>query len=109
LKKLEGYVYVLTHPGIPTVFWEHFFEDSEKLKEGIKVLLQLRKRRGIVADSPVCILTAEHDQYVADVQGQHGTVRVHLGPKRDMGDKVPKEGWEQVLKGADFCVWEKTC
>jgi hypothetical protein len=107
MKKLEGYAYVLTHPGIPTVFWEHFFEDSEELKAGIKTLMQLRKRTGIVSSSQISILTAKHDQYVADVQGQQGMVRVKLGPKHEMGDKTPKDDWKQVLKGVDFCVWEK--
>lgn len=27
-----GYAYVMTHPGVPSVFWEHFFEDSADLK-----------------------------------------------------------------------------
>ena len=26
LAKLEGYAYILTHPGLPTVFWEHLYE-----------------------------------------------------------------------------------
>jgi hypothetical protein len=24
--KLDGYAYILTHPGVPTVFWEHLYE-----------------------------------------------------------------------------------
>lgn len=25
-KKLEGYAYIMTHPGMPTVFWEHLYD-----------------------------------------------------------------------------------
>lgn len=109
MKKLEGYAYILSHPGMPSVFWEHMYADADELKEGICTLMAMRKRNGIVADSSIEILQAAPSQYIADVRGQKGTVRVKLGPEREMGDLMPAEedGWERVIKGSDFCLWEK--
>lgn len=109
MKKLEGYAYVLTHPGIPAVFWEHVYEDSEDLAAGIRTLITIRKQAGVTAVSKVVILNAEPEQYVADVHGMAAVVRVRLGPNEDMGKHEPtaEDGWCKVVKGSDFCVWTR--
>jgi hypothetical protein len=33
-KVMQGYVYILTHPGIPCVFWRHFFDQGEGHGQG---------------------------------------------------------------------------
>lgn len=55
------------------------------------------------------ILSVEPKQYIADVHGRHKTVRVKLGPKRDMGkhEADEGEGWAKAMKGGDFCIWTK--
>jgi alpha-amylase len=110
VKKLEGYAYVLTHPGIPAVFWEHLYEDSADLASGIRTLIAMRKRAGVTAVSKVVILNAEPEQYVADVYGTDALVRVRLGPMEKMGKHEPTavDGWGTVLKGSDFCVWTRS-
>jgi hypothetical protein len=40
-----GYAYILTHPGLPCVFWEHYFPGSEQgqeLRQSIDALMQVR-------------------------------------------------------------------
>lgn len=40
-----GYAYILTHPGLPCVFWEHYFpsdEAGEELRATIDALMQVR-------------------------------------------------------------------
>ena len=68
--------------------------------------VSLRQRAGIQADSKLEILAAEHDMYVARI---NGNVTVKLGPRYDMGSLVPRkeEGWALVVTGNDFAVWEK--
>jgi alpha-amylase len=42
-----GYAYILTHPGLPCVFWEHYFPSSEQgqeLRQTIDALMQVRRR-----------------------------------------------------------------
>lgn len=41
----QGYAYILTHPGMPCIFWDHFFEWGDILKNEITSLLQVRVRR----------------------------------------------------------------
>lgn len=41
--------------------------------------------------------------------GSLGSLVLKLGPKYDMGALCPNkaEGWQQVAKGKNFCVWLK--
>ncbi|WIA40821.1 hypothetical protein OEZ86_004498 [Tetradesmus obliquus] len=101
-----GYAYIMTHPGIPCVFWDHYVTWGAELHNTIKTLAAIRRRNGIVADSKVKILAAEADLYVAEVGG---SVMLKMGARYDMGSLVPKEadGWKVATWGKDFCVWEK--
>lgn len=36
---LQGYAYILTHPGIPTIFYDHLFEWGEDTKNAITELV----------------------------------------------------------------------
>ena len=37
----QGYAYILTHPGMPCIFWDHFFEWGDTLRSEINSLLQV--------------------------------------------------------------------
>ena len=41
----EGYAYILTHPGTPTIFCDHYFADG--LGDSIRELVKIRKRAGV--------------------------------------------------------------
>ncbi|KAG2426720.1 hypothetical protein HYH02_014760 [Chlamydomonas schloesseri] len=101
-----GYAYLLTHPGIPSIFWDHVFEWGEPLRAEIAALTDLRRRAGLHSESGLEVLAAEPDMYVARVGGR---VTVKLGPRYDMGGLLPKEaeGWKFVSSGKDWAVWEK--
>mmetsp|Transcript_27047 Transcript_27047/g.80210 ORF Transcript_27047/g.80210 Transcript_27047/m.80210 type:complete len:514 (-) Transcript_27047:319-1860(-) len=102
-----GYAYILTHPGIPCIFWEHMFEWDEGLKNKIVNLMEVRKRNEIKSDAQIEILTAEHDVYVAKIDDK---LIVKLGPRYDIGGLQPseEEGWVKAAKGNEWVVWEKT-
>lgn len=38
---LQGYAYILTHPGQPTVFYDHFFDWGENIRNAIIDLVRL--------------------------------------------------------------------
>ena len=50
-----GYAYILTHPGTPSVFWDHYFDWGDDLKNQIKALLRARDDAGIHALSLIHI------------------------------------------------------
>ncbi|KXZ43538.1 hypothetical protein GPECTOR_87g400 [Gonium pectorale] len=101
-----GYAYILTHPGIPCVFWDHMFDWGDDLRRTIVQLAALRRRAGIVADSSLEILVAERDLYVARVGGR---LTVKMGPRFEMGHLLPREadGWKFAVSGKDWAVWER--
>lgn len=101
-----GYAYIMTHPGIPCVFWDHYFTWGAELRNIIHTLAAIRRRNGIMSDSKVKIMAAESDMYVAEI-GE--SVVLKLGPRYDMGACLPKEcdGWKTATWGKDFCVWER--
>ncbi|HOY67375.1 MAG TPA: alpha-amylase C-terminal beta-sheet domain-containing protein [Candidatus Ozemobacteraceae bacterium] len=97
-KIMQGYAYILTHPGTPCVFWEHVYD--WKLREPIKKLIDARRRCGIVADSKLEIAKAEQGLYAAFVGGN---LAMKLGPN----DWNPGDGFELLASGDQFAVWGK--
>eukprot|EP00898_Chlorokybus_atmophyticus_P002293 jgi/Chlat1/3064/Chrsp21S03381 len=101
-KVMVGYAYILTHPGIPCVFYDHFYDWN--LRDPIRALIAARKLSGVHAESPVSILAAEADLYMANIDDK---LMVKLGPRHDLGHLAPDGGWESVAWGNDYCVWKK--
>ncbi|KAL1546966.1 alpha-amylase [Salvia divinorum] len=96
-----GYAYILTHPGVPSVFYDHFFEWGKK--EEIMKLSAVRRRNGIAAGSKVKILAAEADLYVAMIDGK---IITKIGAEMDLGNLIPPD-FKVAADGNDFAVWEK--
>ncbi|KAM7493853.1 hypothetical protein LguiB_028462 [Lonicera macranthoides] len=100
-KVLQGYVYILTHPGVPSLFYDHFFEWG--LKDEIIKLTKIRARNGISATSKVKIMVANSDLYVAMIDDK---VIAKIGPKYDVGNIIPPN-FQIASSGLDYAVWEK--
>ncbi|KAL2651929.1 hypothetical protein R1flu_020057 [Riccia fluitans] len=102
-KVMQGYAYILTHPGTPKVFYDHYFD--WKLKDELNALISLRRRNDIVANSKVNIIAAEGDLYLAEIDDH---IMVKLGPRYDLGHLTPNADVYSVAAfGKDYCVWEK--
>ncbi|KAL6661644.1 hypothetical protein ACP70R_001028 [Stipagrostis hirtigluma subsp. patula] len=101
-KVMQGYAYILTHPGIPCIFYDHMFDWG--LNHEITILAEIRSRNGIHPGSKLEILKAEGDVYVAMIDGK---VITKLGPRMDVGNLIPS-GFHAVAKGNNYCVWEKS-
>ena len=95
-----GYAYILTHPGTPSIFWDHYFDWGEDLKGQISGLLKVRDSAGIHSRSKLEIVAATDNVYAAHVGDR---LAVKLG-----GDWSPTGGgWEQAVSGDRWCVWIK--
>ncbi|KAL6549375.1 hypothetical protein OROHE_008492 [Orobanche hederae] len=101
-KVMLGYAYILTHPGIPSVFYDHFFDWG--LKDQIVKLCAIRARNGISATSKLQILAADSDLYVAMTDGK---IIVKIGPKLDLGNLIPPD-FHVATSGNDYAVWERS-
>lgn len=97
---MQGYVYILTHPGIPCVFWRHFFDQGEQQKSQIVRLIALRKQAGITSRSRVFIEPDTNGKYAAIIDDK-------IAMKIGSASWSPGEGWEIALDGTDYAVWKK--
>ncbi|XP_059316711.1 alpha-amylase 3, chloroplastic [Lycium ferocissimum] len=98
-KEMQGYAYILTHPGTPSVFFDHIFSGY---RSAIGNLISLRKRNKIHCRSTVEITKAERDVYAAVIDDK---VAVKIGP----GHYEPPSGhqrWKMAAEGNDYKVWE---
>ncbi len=100
-KVMEGYAYVLTHPGIPTVYYPHVYDWG--LRAGIKALINTRKAMGITSTSGVSINAAQSGLYAATVTGSKGQVAMKIGGS----DWSPGAGWALATSGNGYAVWTK--
>jgi alpha-amylase len=96
---LQGYAYILTHPGIPCVFWTHYFDWGGPIQQTITTLINIRKTSGLNSGSIVNIVAADdQDKYAAIIDSK---VALKLGP----GPWDPGPGWSVAVSGNDFAVW----
>jgi alpha-amylase len=95
-----GYAYILTHPGVPCVFWSHYFDWDGCTRQRIEKLIAVRRSTGIHARSGVDIKEARRGLYAAIVDGK---AAVKLGS----GDWSPGWGWQLALDGEKFAVWTR--
>lgn len=98
-KVLLGYVYILTHPGIPCVFWDHYFDWD--IRGEIEGLIKVRKGNKLHSRSTLQIKAAKNDLYAAEIDEK---VAIKIGP----GAWQPNgKGWNLRLSGNDYGVWER--
>jgi alpha-amylase len=100
-KIMQGYVYLLTHPGIPCIFWRHFFDQGEEQKARLIKLMAIRKKAGITSRSGVFIDPNTEGKYAAIIDRK---LAMKIGP----APWSPGAGWEVALDGPDYAVWTKS-
>ncbi|KFE60938.1 alpha-amylase C-terminal beta-sheet domain-containing protein [Hyalangium minutum] len=100
-KILQGYAYILTHPGIPTVYWVHYFDWGTANQAAIKTMISIRKSKGIHSTSAVSIQAADSSKYAAIITGTAGKVAMKLGN----GPWSPGTGWTLATSGTNYAIW----
>jgi alpha-amylase len=100
-KVMMGYAFTLTHPGVPSVFWPHFFDWGTPTRRLIETLMRLRKASGLHSRSGVDIKEARRGLYAAIIDGK---VAVKIGS----AGWWPGQQWQLVTDGEGFAVWKRT-
>ncbi|MCO4782147.1 MAG: alpha-amylase [Candidatus Cloacimonetes bacterium] len=100
-KVLEGYAYILTHPGVPTVFWDHLYLSSDYQKAKIIELTRFRVKHGIHKESPLEIKEARKGLYVASIDDK---VLIKLGTK----SYSPSNDWKLEISSDAYMIYSKT-
>jgi len=100
-KVMEGYAYILSHPGIPTVFYPHVY--NWNLKTPIAALIKARKAAGVNSTSAVAIQQAAQGLYAAIITGSTHQLAMKIGPN----SWSPGTGWTLQTSGTNYAVWMK--
>ena len=118
-----AYAFILTHPGIPCVAWQHYFNDSESggyndsqyiggktvpgtgvtYRKHIDKLIEIRKKAGIEYDSPRTTLAANNSVYAAKIEGANANLVVVIGS----GSYTPSGDYGRIYKGTNFVIWQE--
>jgi alpha-amylase len=96
-----GYAYLLTHPGIPCVFWSHYFDWCSGTRRHIETLIRIRKGMEIHARSHAEIKEARKGLYAAIIDGK-------TAMKLGTSDWSPGHGWHMGVSGDRFAVWTRS-
>jgi alpha-amylase len=77
----QAYAYILTHPGVPTIYWKHYFDWGHELRERLKALINARKIADVHAGSQFHTQqnARERGVYAAYVDGRKGALYVRIG------------------------------
>lgn len=99
---IQGHVFLLTHPGVPCIFWTHLFERNQKIYDAIKSLCKIRIEQNISSTSVVEIIEWQKC-YVAKIDDH---VLVQIGdyiwnPDTQSGN------WKLKLNGDGWAIWTK--
>jgi alpha-amylase len=106
-RMLQGYAYILTHPGTPSVFWRDIFDNSASNASKLTTMIRIRKEYGINSESKVFIAKAEHGNgYAAYIQGDKGEVAMKIGPGTWSPSGPKWDGTaDLLLSDPDFAIW----
>jgi len=101
----EGYAYLLTHPGTPTIFFDHW--SDPELGSVLAELVTIRKKLRIQARSKVKILVARAELYAAYIDDK---LCMKMGPgdwspNRHSEHDLGGDRWEVCASGKNFAVW----
>jgi len=94
---LQGYAYILTHPGTPMVFYSHYF--SYGIKDKIKEMIAIRKENHLNHDSKVDIKFADGSGYAAIIDGK---VAMKIGGSM----WSPGNNWKLKASGPNYAIWD---
>jgi alpha-amylase len=107
----QPYAYILTHPGVPTVFWKHYFDWGSELKWRIKALINARKAAGVHSGSVIHLQDNARQKgvYAARVDGRHGELYVRVGGSDEEWNPSDSSysNYREYARGTGWKVWVK--
>ncbi|WP_172665899.1 starch-binding protein [Flammeovirga sp. OC4] len=98
-KLLQGYAYILTHPGIPVVFYSHYFDYG--IKDALKDMISIRKANNITNTSYVQVEGQNDNSYYAAI------IDNKVAMKIGGGNWSPGNGWNLKVSGPGYAIWDK--
>ncbi|WP_299070923.1 alpha-amylase family glycosyl hydrolase [Accumulibacter sp.] len=107
----QGYAHILTHPGVPSVYWKHYFDWGSDLQNKIKALVNARKVAGVHAASDLQLQqnARANGVYAARIDGHNGELYVRIGGSdREWQPSMSNyTDYREYAQGAGWKVWVK--
>jgi len=97
---MNGYAVILTHPGIPFVFWD----DYKNQASAINSLMAIRKAAGINSGSKMYVSAATNGVYAAFIFGENQVIAAKIG-SGSWSPAPSTTGWKLQLSGNNYAVW----
>lgn len=94
---LGANAFILSSPGIPTVWLRHWLDNKSEISK----MIAARKAAGIHSESSVTVNSATASLYVATSYGKNGNVIVKLGSVT----YTPPAGYNLVSSGAAYAMY----
>ncbi|XP_010259617.1 PREDICTED: uncharacterized protein LOC104598963 isoform X2 [Nelumbo nucifera] len=102
-KLAQGYAYILTHPGTPVIFYDHFYDFG--LRDILIELIDARRQAGIHCRSSVKIYHANNDGYVAQI-GDTLVMKLGHFDWNPSKENQMEGSWQKFVdKGSDYKLW----
>jgi alpha-amylase len=101
----QTYAYLLTHPGVPCIYWPHLMDWGSTPKNQIKELISIRKAAGIHSQSNLNIQASNNGLYAAIIDGDNYQVAMKMGPNNW---SPSGNGWNLETSGNNYAVWSKS-
>ncbi|XP_078163645.1 alpha-amylase-like 2 isoform X1 [Carex rostrata] len=98
---MEGYAYILTHPGIPTVFYDHLCDWGDSIHDQIAKLMEIRRSQDIHSRSTIKIIEAQPNLYSAIIGDK---LCMKIG---DSSWAPSGEEWKLATSGIRYAVWHR--
>lgn len=105
----QAYAYILTHPGVPCVYWKHYFDWGDVLRNRIRALVNARKVAGVTSGSNLYPQSNARSRgvYAALIVGKDGPLYVRIGGSD--ADWQPSDSnyrdYREYAYGAGWKVW----
>ncbi len=97
-KILHANAFILSMPGIPCVFYPHWYT----YKEDIKPMIEARRAAGVHSESSVTDEYTAYNRYECTVQGTNGYLILRIGSGSDY-NTVPT-GYTKVASGTNYAI-----
>nr|CCA30065.1 unnamed protein product [Neospora caninum Liverpool]CEL71304.1 TPA: unnamed protein product [Neospora caninum Liverpool] len=108
---LQGYAFILTHPGVPSVYWNHFSDYGPYCKQKLQELCDVRVTQGIHSGSGIFMARTEEGLYAAYISAQSWFCRpstANVAMKIGFKDWSPEgHNWKIATFGTNYCVWNR--
>lgn len=98
---IQGYAFLLTHPGVPCVYWEHMYSIGSKVFDAIRDLGHFRSSQNITNHSQVRVIHAASDCYAAMIDDK--TI-VKIGDSFWNPSHEPGH-WNLKMFGDGWAIW----